>query len=115
MQVRGSAVSAKRSFLEKKGLTAAEIDEAFKRVPESPATPAATLSTSSTPTYGANNLVTYTQQPSGAAQLPSATVGPQAVAAAPGAGTVMLHPQQQMQAMQPVQQPLRWTQVTVTS
>ncbi|KXZ54628.1 hypothetical protein GPECTOR_4g693 [Gonium pectorale] len=32
--------SSKRSFLERKGLTAAEIEEAFRRVPEAPAAPA---------------------------------------------------------------------------
>ena len=43
MQVRGSSVDSKRSFLEKKGLTPDEIAEAFKRVPETPSasTPAA--------------------------------------------------------------------------
>jgi len=35
-QVRPSAVEYKRAFLEKKGLTAAEISEAFRRVPEPP-------------------------------------------------------------------------------
>ncbi|KAK3141021.1 hypothetical protein QOZ80_5AG0409020 [Eleusine coracana subsp. coracana] len=33
-KVRGSAVVYRRSFLEKKGLTAQEIDEAFRRVPD---------------------------------------------------------------------------------
>ena len=36
-QVRGSTVASKRSFLERKGLTSDEIDEAFRRVPEAPA------------------------------------------------------------------------------
>jgi hypothetical protein len=35
--VRPSATEYKRAFLEKKGLTAAEIGEAFRRVPEPPA------------------------------------------------------------------------------
>ena len=34
-KVRGSPVMYRRSFLEKKGLTKEEIDEAFQRVPES--------------------------------------------------------------------------------
>jgi hypothetical protein len=34
--VRPSATEYKRAFLEKKGLTAAEISEAFRRVPEPP-------------------------------------------------------------------------------
>lgn len=33
-QVRSSSKESKVSFLEKKGLTSAEIDEAFKRVPD---------------------------------------------------------------------------------
>jgi hypothetical protein len=32
-KVRGSPVAYRRSFLDKKGLTAQEIDEAFRRVP----------------------------------------------------------------------------------
>lgn len=36
-QVQGSTVASKRSFLERKGLTATEIDEAFRRVPDAPA------------------------------------------------------------------------------
>ena len=38
MQVRGSPIDSKRSFLEKKGLTPEEIAEAFERVPETPST-----------------------------------------------------------------------------
>eukprot|EP00878_Enallax_costatus_P024627 GHUV01026301.1.p1 GENE.GHUV01026301.1~~GHUV01026301.1.p1 ORF type:complete len:217 (+),score=39.89 GHUV01026301.1:83-652(+) len=116
-KVRGSAISAKRSFLEKKGLTAAEIDEAFKRVPEtstSPVPAAVTTTTTVTPTYGANNLVTYTQQaPTAVQPAVVAAAAPQPVSAAPGAGALVpMHPQQQqMQAMQPPQQPVRWTQV----
>lgn len=110
-------MSAKRSFLEKKGLTEAEINEAFKRVPETAASavPAAPVpATTSTPTYGASNLVTYTQQAPAAGQ-PATTAGaaPQPLAAAPGAGALVpIHPQQQLQAMQPVQQPMRWSQVS---
>ena len=33
VQVQGSTADAKRSFLERKGLTQAEIDEAVRRVP----------------------------------------------------------------------------------
>lgn len=115
MQVRGSAISAKRLFLEKKGLTAAEIDEAVKRVPETTAVPApaaTAATTTSTPTYGANNLVTYTQQSPATGQhtVPASTH--QSVASGPGAGALApMHPQQQMQPIQPVQQPIRWTQV----
>ena len=38
MQVQGSTADAKRSFLERKGLTQAEIDEAVRRVPPQAAT-----------------------------------------------------------------------------
>ncbi len=38
MQVQGSTADAKRSFLERKGLTQAEIDEAVRRVPPQTAT-----------------------------------------------------------------------------
>lgn len=40
MQVRSSPASSKRAFLQQKGLTAEEIAEAFKRVPEVPGLPA---------------------------------------------------------------------------
>ena len=39
MQVRASADDAKRGFLERKGLTAAEVAEAFSRVSSLPAPP----------------------------------------------------------------------------
>jgi hypothetical protein len=110
--VRGSPVSAKRSFLDKKGLTSAEIDEAFKRVPEAPAAAAAPApataavpATTATPTYGANNLVTYTQQhPTHGAPASQALVPH---TAQPGA----LVPLQQQHMMAPPPQPVRWTQV----
>ena len=38
-QVRASAEGPKRQFLENKGLTTAEIDEAFRRVPNDPPAP----------------------------------------------------------------------------
>ena len=47
-QVRTSTTDSKRSFLQKKGLTEAEIDDAFKRVPEaSDTTVGAPVSTTS--------------------------------------------------------------------
>ena len=101
MQVRGSAESAKRTFLEKKGLTAAEIEDAFKRVPPEAPAAASPAATSSTPTVGANNLVTYTQQPQQAMHVPqhATVVAPQA-----------LVPAQQMVQRPPV----HWSQVRVT-
>ncbi|WIA09958.1 hypothetical protein OEZ85_010170 [Tetradesmus obliquus] len=113
-KVRGSPVSAKRSFLGKKGLTNAEIDEAFKRVPEAPAAAAAPApataampATTATATYGANNLVTYTQQQPAHAVPASQALVPQPTQ--PGA----LVPLQQQQLMAPPQQPVRWTQVVL--
>lgn len=102
--MRGSGEAAKRGFLEKKGLTAAEIDEAFKRVPpEAPSAPAAAVATSSTPTVGANNLVTYTQQPQQAMQVPQHGLqGP----------SQALVPAQQMHMMQPQRPPMHWSQVS---
>ena len=47
VQVRDSAPSAKRSFLEGKGLTAAEIQEAFRRVPGSTQEPPGTSGSAS--------------------------------------------------------------------
>lgn len=40
-QVRASGAASKRDFLQRKGLTEAEIDEAFRRVPQEDAPPAA--------------------------------------------------------------------------
>lgn len=98
--MRGSSEAAKRSFLEKKGLTAAEIDEACKRVPPE-APQAAVPTTSSTPSVGANNLVTYTQQPA-MGQLTQQHMPPsQALAPA----------SQQLQMMQPQRPPVHWSQV----
>ncbi|KAL6754520.1 peroxisomal membrane anchor protein conserved region-domain-containing protein [Haematococcus lacustris] len=92
-KVVDSPIATKRSFLERKGLTAEEIDEAFKRAP-APA-PAATVS-AATPT----GLITYQAQPSQPAAsamtpAPASSVSPQHV------------PQHVQQA-----EPLRWTQVT---
>lgn len=108
LQVRGSPVSAKRSFLEKKGLTADEIDEALKRVPEAPAAAAAaTVPAGGTPTVGANNLVTYTQQPSH-----GSVAGQVHQAPSPAGALIPVQQHQQQQLMPPPQpEPLRWTQV----
>eukprot|EP00879_Flechtneria_rotunda_P004513 GHRR01004768.1.p1 GENE.GHRR01004768.1~~GHRR01004768.1.p1 ORF type:complete len:457 (+),score=196.23 GHRR01004768.1:82-1452(+) len=113
-KVQGSPAAAKRTFLEKKGLTAAEIDEAFKRVPGAPAAALGPVvsapATTSTPSLGANNLVTYTQQPPYAAQ--HSHVVAQAPPAAAGAIVPAGHmQQQQLQQLQP--QPMRWTQVVL--
>lgn len=105
--MRGSAETAKRAFLEKKGLTSAEIDEAFKRVPPevAPAAPA----TSSTPTVGANNLVTYTQQPQQAGQTMHHVPPSPSQPLVPGQSQALV-PMQQLQ-MQPQRPPVHWAQV----
>lgn len=96
--MRASAAASKRDFLRSKGLTEAEIDEAFRRVPQD-ATPAAAPS------------------PAPAAAAPAAAA-PSAVA------TTLQHLQpqpyaQQPGAMVPYQPPqpqgVRWTQVRVTA
>ncbi|CAN6340939.1 unnamed protein product [Urochloa humidicola] len=51
-KVKGSPVVYRRSFLEKKGLTTQEIDEAFRRVPDRQ--PSATTATASQPQQQAN-------------------------------------------------------------
>ncbi|CAN6327064.1 unnamed protein product [Urochloa humidicola] len=51
-KVKGSPVVYRRSFLEKKGLTTQEIDEAFRRVPDPQ--PSATTATASQPQQQAN-------------------------------------------------------------
>ncbi len=48
LQVRGSSTDSKQSFLQKKGLTEAEITEAFKHVPEASDTTVAAPSSSTT-------------------------------------------------------------------
>lgn len=82
LQVRPSPTQYKREFLEKKGLTPAEITEAFRRAPE----------------------------PTGA-DAPAAA--PQA--APPTAQPAQVVVQQVPVPVQPVQEPLRWTQVRTTS
>lgn len=121
LQVITSPEATKRSFLERKGLTAAEIDEAFRRAPPPPtapaadattapaaAAPAAHAATTATPTHGANNLVTYTQQQQPPAQQPYGAAPPNQLVPAghPGGGALVL---QQQPPPQP--QPIRWTQV----
>jgi hypothetical protein len=90
-QVAGSPAATKRSFLERKGLTAAEIDEAFRRVPED-------AFTSSAPPQ---------QQAPAAAQQPQQYAQQQQQQHPQGA----LVPAQQQQLGAPPQEGYRWTQV----
>jgi hypothetical protein len=105
MQVKGSPPATKRSFLERKGLTAAEIDEAFRRVPDDvPTSSSSTPMPSQQPGAQGSGLVTYVQQPQAPAMQP-----PQ------------LQQRQQQESMQlavpqppqapPPPEPLRWSQV----
>ncbi len=107
-------MATKRAFLERKGLTNAEIDEAFKRVPEE--TPAAAgVTAQPTPLQGQNQgLVTYRAQPGAAGAQPQAQ--PQVAAPAQQQALVPAQPMQLTAPQggppaQPVQQPIRWTQV----
>lgn len=98
--MRASAAASKREFLQRKGLSEAEIDEAFRRVPQEAAGAAP-------------------PQPTAAA----APAAPAAVQATlqhlqPGPPYATASPQQQMQAYgqpqqapPPPQQGVRWTQV----
>lgn len=68
-QVRSSAADQKRQFLQRKGLTEAEIDEAFRRVPEQPPGQAlpATSAPAAAPTQG--QMVPAGYVPAGQQQL----------------------------------------------
>lgn len=91
MQVRSSPAASKRSFLEKKGLTAAEIDEAFRRVPD---TPTASV-------------------PAGPSGLPvqAATEAPRKPFPTGTAATLQQLQPQPIVQQAPTPQPIRWTQV----
>ncbi|PAN17684.1 hypothetical protein PAHAL_3G149500 [Panicum hallii] len=75
-KVRGSPVVYRRSFLEKKGLTTQEIDEAFRRVPDPQ--PSATTATASQPQQQANiqNQSTGVQTYTPVQSLQPGTAGP---------------------------------------
>ena len=96
-KVTSSPAATKRSFLERKGLTAAEIDEAFARAPEQPLAAHATTAPTAT---GQHGLVSYRQ--------PQTAVAPNQVVV-PAQTEVI--PMQQQQAIMKKQEPVRWTQV----
>ena len=100
-KVSASPIATKRSFLERKGLTAEEIEEAFRRVPAEPTAAIATAS----PAPNHQGLVTYVPQ-----------VVPQQVAPQLQQQVVPALPAQQLSAVVPMQQarpePVRWTQVS---
>jgi hypothetical protein len=87
--VRSSTSASKRAFLQQKGLTEGEIDEAFKRAPEPPPEPPAAPPCST---------------PSAALAATAQHLHP-----APYAQ----HPHQAMRAMHRADQPVRWSQVAL--
>lgn len=96
-QVKGSPPATKRSFLERKGLTPAEIEEAFRRVPEE--------DTSST-------------LPSSAPLQPAASISPAQVQQMPlqqqySNALVPAGASPMQQQIVPAQQPVRWSQVVL--
>lgn len=97
-QVKGSPPATKRSFLERKGLTPAEIEEAFRRVPEEAI--ATTLPSNTTPQSAAANSQPQIQQVPPQQQYSNELV--------PAVGGPM-----QPQPILPTHQPVRWTQVVL--
>ncbi len=93
LQVRGSTTDSKQTFLQKKGLTEAEITEAFKRVPEASDTTVAAPSSSTTSQLA---QISRPQKPF-----------PTAVASGPAYGQAV----QPQQALQPAG--YRWSQVNI--
>ncbi|OVA09834.1 Peroxisome membrane anchor protein Pex14p [Macleaya cordata] len=69
-KVRGSPVIYRRSFLEKKGLSKEEIDEAFRRVPDPP--PPATTTPAANPNQDGQSKSATNLQP----QIPAQTLQP---------------------------------------
>ncbi|XP_026404971.1 peroxisomal membrane protein PEX14-like isoform X2 [Papaver somniferum] len=73
-KVRGSPVMYRRSFLEKKGLSCKEIDEAFRRVPDPP--PPATTTPAAIPNKDGQSTLPINSQPQVQAQAPQPAVPP---------------------------------------
>lgn len=94
LQVRSSTAASKRSFLERKGLTQEEIDEAFRRVPET-AAPAASPAPTAPASAGVPGVLQTTVQHLQPAAYPQQ---PGALVVQPGGAP-------------PQPQPLRWSQV----
>jgi hypothetical protein len=99
MQVKDSPEATKRSFLDRKGLTTAEVEEAFRRVPSEQQQGAPVSTTTTAPVQGPSGLVTYQQQPQEQQQQQQG---------AHHHGGVLL-PAQPPQP--PLQEPIRWSQV----
>lgn len=100
VQVHGSTTESKKSFLQKKGLTEAEITDAFKRVPEASDTTVGTPAAASSTT---GQLAQVTRP-----QKPFPTAAPASGQYQPAHGQPQaLQPQQ---ALQPAS--YRWSQVS---
>jgi peroxin-14 len=69
-RVRGSPVIHRRSFLERKGLTKEEIDEAFRRVPDPPPSSQTTVTTSQDGQQAVSTVQPQAMQPVVAAPAP---------------------------------------------
>lgn len=115
-KVRESSKESKHAFLERKGLTAAEIEEACRRVPDAPVSSGATYTPSSTGTATGGY-----PPPSSTTALPPKPYQQQQHTA--GAATTLPGPQYAgqpdalalvpPQPLAPVRQPVRWTQVVL--
>eukprot|EP00850_Spirogloea_muscicola_P011594 SM000072S21228 [mRNA] locus=s72:412812:416911:- [translate_table: standard] len=113
-KVQGSPVKYRRSFLERKGLTPAEIDEAFTRVPDAPSTTTITTTTTTTPestyTQAAQPLQAAPQQQQQQPSQQHLAPGQQLVAVQPTVPGITLVPAAPTPA---VKQPVRWTQMVL--
>ncbi|KDO69669.1 hypothetical protein CISIN_1g009434mg [Citrus sinensis] len=78
-KVRGSPVIYRRSFLEKKGLTKEEIDEAFRRVPDPPPSAQATSANQAVGQVKSSSSNIQSQAPTQALQPQPAGAAPTAV------------------------------------
>ncbi|XP_057951395.1 peroxisomal membrane protein PEX14 isoform X3 [Malania oleifera] len=86
-KVRGSPVIYRRSFLEKKGLTKEEIDEAFRRVPDPPPTLSSVQAGSTNQADGQLKPSSNVQPQSPAQTLQSAAAAPASVMSTVGTVT----------------------------
>ncbi|GLI59827.1 hypothetical protein VaNZ11_001813 [Volvox africanus] len=106
-QVRSSTNTAsKRSFLERKGLTAAEIDEAFRRVPEAPP-PSLPPAVASHPAAPAPAPQPVTYAPQAVTQSYAPATNP------PGTQMVAVQPAGPTAQVPRVAQRYRWSQVVL--
>jgi hypothetical protein len=110
LQVRGSPRTSKMAFLERKGLSAGEIEEAFRRVPETEAVPNAPQGSLETPAHASSPTLNTLNQ-----HLHPVAGGPQQRYASQ---TQVLPPpppppHQQLMLSQPQPPPLRWRHIAL--